>query len=59
MWNDEEGNHLANLPSICMKKHFGGLGIRNLQDLNICLIGSWVKRYIQSAGALWKKSPRC
>jgi hypothetical protein len=41
MWNDEEGNHkihLANWPSICMKKDFGGLGIPNLQDLNICHI---------------------
>jgi hypothetical protein len=31
------------------------LGISNLQDLNICLIGSWVKRYIESEGALCKK----
>jgi hypothetical protein len=29
-----------------MKKEYGGLGIPNLQDLNICLVGSWVKRYI-------------
>jgi hypothetical protein len=58
MWNDEEGNHkihLANWPSICMKNYFGGLGIPNLQDSNICLIGSWIKRYIQSEGALWRK----
>jgi hypothetical protein len=58
MWNDEEGNHkihLANWPSICMKKDFGELGIPNLQDLNICLIGSWMKRYIQSEGALWRR----
>jgi hypothetical protein len=43
MWNDEEGHnkiHLANWPSICMKKEYGGLGIPNLQDLNLCLIGS-------------------
>ena len=55
MWNDEEGNqkiHLVNWPSICTKKDFGGLGISNLQDLNIYLIGSWAKRYIQSEGAL-------
>jgi hypothetical protein len=33
MWSYEEGNnniHLANWPSICMKKEFGGLGIPNL-----------------------------
>jgi hypothetical protein len=58
MWNDEEGNHkthLANWPSICMKKEFGGMGIQNLQGLNLCLIGSWIKRYIQGEGSLWKK----
>jgi hypothetical protein len=38
-----------------MYTNFGGMGIPNLQDLNICLIGSWIKRYIQSEGALWKK----
>jgi hypothetical protein len=43
LWNDEEGNHkihLANWPSVCFKKEFGGMGIPNLQDLNLCLIGS-------------------
>ena len=58
MWNDEEGNHkihLANWQSICMKKEFGGLGIPNLQDLNQCLLGSWVKRYIQGECSLWKR----
>jgi hypothetical protein len=38
-----------------MKKEFGGTGIPNLQDLNLCLIGSWIKRYIQGEGALWTK----
>jgi hypothetical protein len=58
MWNDEGGNHkihLANWPLVCMKKEFGGMGIPNLQDLNLCLIGSWVKRYIRGEGALWKR----
>lgn len=53
MWNDKEGNHkihLANWSSICMKTDFGGLGIANLQDLNLCLLGSWIKRYIQGKG---------
>jgi hypothetical protein len=33
LWNDEEGNHkihLANWPSVCMKKEFAGMGIPNL-----------------------------
>jgi hypothetical protein len=58
MWNDEEGHkkiHLANWPSICMKKDYGGLGIPNLQDLNVCLIGSWIRRYINGEGSLWKR----
>jgi hypothetical protein len=57
MWDDVDGNkkiHLANWPSICMRKEYGGLGIPNLQDLNICLVGSWVKRYIYGEGRLWK-----
>jgi hypothetical protein len=58
MWSDEEGNnkiHLANWPSICMRKEFGGMGIPHLQDLNLCLLGSWIKRYIQGEGTLWRK----
>ena len=42
LWNDEEGNHklhVANWPSVCMKKDFGGLGIPNMRDLNVCLLG--------------------
>jgi hypothetical protein len=58
LWSDEEGHrkiHLANWPSICMKKEFGGLGIPNLKDLNLCLLGSWIKRYIKAEGSIWKK----
>lgn len=58
LWSDEEGNHrihLANWQSVCMRKEFGGMGIPNLQDLNLCLIGSWIKRYIFSEGSLWKR----
>jgi hypothetical protein len=58
LWNDEEGNnkiHLANWPSVSMRKVFGGLGIPNLKDLNVCLLGSWFKRYIQGEGTLWRK----
>jgi glycopeptide antibiotics resistance protein len=25
-----------------MKKEFGGLGIPNLKDVNLCLLGSWI-----------------
>jgi hypothetical protein len=38
-----------------MKKEFGALGIPNLKDLNLCLLGSWIKRYIRAEGSIWKK----
>ena len=37
-----------------MKKEFGGLGIPNLNDINLCLLGSWVKRYYEGEGKPWK-----
>jgi hypothetical protein len=48
-WGDYEGHrklHLAHWHLICMKKKYGGLGVPNLNDLNLCLLGSWVKRFI-------------
>lgn len=47
--------HLANWRLVCMKKEFGGLGIPNLQDINLCLLGSWVKRYYEGEDKPWKK----
>jgi hypothetical protein len=38
-----------------MKKDYGGLGIPNLQDLNVCLIGSWIRRYISMERVLFGK----
>lgn len=58
LWSDHEGKHkyhLANWESISMLKDFGGLGVPNLRDLNICLLGSWVKRYQAGGGKLWKE----
>src|SRR3954470_7154885 len=57
LWNDFEGHrklHLANWRLVCMKKEFGGLGIPNLQEVNLCLLGSWVKRYMEGEGKIWK-----
>jgi hypothetical protein len=47
LWNDNEDRHrwhLVNWEKVSMKE-FRGLGIPNLRDLNICLLGSWLKRY--------------
>lgn len=38
-----------------MCKSYGGVGIPNLRDLNICLLGSWLKRYQIDEGKLWKQ----
>jgi hypothetical protein len=37
-----------------MKKEYEGLGIPNLKDLNLCLLGSWVKRFISDDAKLWR-----
>jgi hypothetical protein len=36
-----------------MSKEYGGLGILSLRDLNLCLLGSWIKRFIRDEGKLW------
>jgi hypothetical protein len=45
---------LANWHLVCMKKEYGGLGIPSLKDLNLCLLGSWVKRFISDESKLWR-----
>jgi hypothetical protein len=56
LWSDSDGKnkyHLANWESVSMAKDFGGTGVPNLRDLNICLIASWIKRYQEGGGKLW------
>jgi hypothetical protein len=56
-WDDYEGHrkfHLANWHLICMKKEYGGLWVPNIKDLNLCLLGSWIKRFIRDEGKLWR-----
>jgi hypothetical protein len=48
LWNDDNGchkYHLASWQHVTMEKEFGGLGVPNLRELNMCLLGSWVRRY--------------
>jgi hypothetical protein len=42
---------LSSPPYGWMNKGFGGLGIPNLQDHSLCLIGSWMRTHIQGEGA--------
>jgi hypothetical protein len=40
LWDNYEGHckyHLARLELVAMKKEYGGLGISNIRELNICL----------------------
>jgi hypothetical protein len=37
-----------------MKKEFGGLGIPNIRELNLCLLDSWLRRYSLDDNKIWK-----
>lgn len=55
MWSNSDGSrnfHLANWPSICMETEFGGMGVPDIRDLNVCLLASWVRRYSEGEGKL-------
>jgi hypothetical protein len=58
LWNDTveaHKYHLANWESVAMCKEYGGLGIPNLRDLNVCLLASWLRRYDQDRNKLWRE----
>jgi hypothetical protein len=43
LWNnsdDRHNYHLVNWKQVCMRKEFGGLGVPDLRDLNLCLLES-------------------
>lgn len=46
--------HLANWKLIAQKTEYGGLGIPNLADKNLCLLASWIKRYHLDNNKIWK-----
>jgi hypothetical protein len=57
-WNNTEDKqrlHLANWPLIAQKKEFGGMGVPNLRDLNLCLLAAWIHRYQLNDNVLWTK----
>ena len=47
--------NLANWALVSQKKEYGGLGIPNLVDLNLCLLASWVKRYKIEQDKIWRQ----
>ena len=38
-----------------MKKEFGGLGVPNIRDVNMCLLGSWIKSYSLGEKQIWRE----
>ena len=56
-WDNTEEKHkyhLANWHLVSHKKEFGGLGVPDLRNLNMCLLASWIQRYNLSDNVLWK-----
>jgi hypothetical protein len=57
-WNYQKNSHkyhLSNGPSVSRRKEQGGMGILDLRDLNLCLLASWVQRYHDAGGRLWRE----
>jgi hypothetical protein len=57
LWNNDSNchrYHLASWKHVTMKQEYGGLGVLDLRELNLCLLGSWVRRYTQDSGKIWK-----
>jgi hypothetical protein len=53
--DDHHRYHLANWGLITRKKEFGGLDVPNLRDMNLCLLGSWFKRFFNAEDKIWKR----
>jgi hypothetical protein len=57
LWNNTSKCHRYHLASwlhVSMKTEFEGLGVSNMRELNLCLLGSWIKRYSVNDGNFWK-----
>jgi hypothetical protein len=57
--DDQEGKHKYHLSTwhyLCQKKVFGGLGIPDLRDLNMCLLAAWAQIYYDADHQLWKST---
>jgi hypothetical protein len=39
---------------VAMKKEYGGLGVPDLRELNLCLLGSRIRRYSLDNDKTWK-----
>jgi hypothetical protein len=58
LWNNNSEchrYHLVSLQCVTMKKEYCGLGIPNMREMNLCLLGSWLRRYTLDENKLWKQ----
>jgi hypothetical protein len=57
LWDNYERHHKYHLANWGMvtRKEYGGLGIPDLSEMNMCLSASWVKRYHLSEDKVWKQ----
>ena len=51
----EKKPHLVKWEVVCSNKKKGGLGVRNLSNLNRALLGKWSWRFTKERGTLWKQ----
>lgn len=58
LWGDtatKKGQHLIKWSTTKLSKNSGGLGILDLHNRNISLLGKWIWRYYVEEKALWRK----
>ena len=51
----EKKPYLVKWEIVCLDKRKGGLGVRNLSNLNKALLGKWSWRFMEERGTLWKQ----
>lgn len=58
LWGDSATRrkiHLVSRKEVCKSKAQSGLGVRNLTDVNVCLLLKWWWRYGREQQSLWKQ----
>ncbi|CAJ2658361.1 unnamed protein product [Trifolium pratense] len=54
-WGCEDSRKISwvSWKSICLRKEFGGLGVRQLREFNLALLGKWCWRLLVDREGLW------